>query len=79
MWKDSYTDDYRVNMSYAAYWIKNLLFIFEKGILTFLDQIVAWFYFQAFGIVYIKEQELCWNVTLIIDKSVSGLNYIGQV
>ena len=36
-----YTDDYRVDISYAAYWIKNLLFIFEKGILTFLDQIVA--------------------------------------
>ena len=41
MSKDSYTDDYRVDISYAAYWIKNLLFIFEKGILTFLDQIVA--------------------------------------
>ena len=25
-----YTDDYQVDISYAAYWIKNLLFIFEK-------------------------------------------------
>ena len=51
MWKDSYTDDYRIDISYAAYWIKNLLFIVEKGILTFLDQIVAWIYSQPVGIV----------------------------
>ena len=50
MWKDSYTDYYRVDTSYAAYWIKNL-FIFEKGILTFLDQIVAWIYSQPVDIV----------------------------
>ena len=25
-----YTDDYQVDISYVAYWIKNLLFIFEK-------------------------------------------------
>ena len=29
--KDFYhTDDYKVDISYAAYWIKNLLSIFEK-------------------------------------------------
>ena len=29
--KDFYhTDDYQVDISYAAYWIKNLLSIFEK-------------------------------------------------
>ena len=26
----SHTDDYQVDISYAAYWVKNLLFIFEK-------------------------------------------------
>ena len=51
MWKDSYAEDYRVDISYAAYWIKNLLSIFEKGILTFLDQIVTWIYSQPVGIV----------------------------
>ena len=43
MWKDSYAEDYRVDISYAAYWIKNLLFIFEKGILTFQTKLVLEF------------------------------------
>ena len=25
-----HTDDYQVDISYAAYWIKNSLFVFEK-------------------------------------------------
>ena len=43
--KDFYhPGDYQVDISYAAYWIKNLLFIFEKeafSIDLFLDRTVA--------------------------------------
>ena len=78
MWKDCYhTDDYRVDISYAAYWIKNLLFLFEKqAFWPFLDRIVAWFYFSACRHCLNKRARAM--LKCHIDKSASDLNYIGQ-
>ena len=81
IWKDSYTDGYRVDISYAAYWIKNLLFIFERDILTFFRPNCCLILFSACRHCLNKRARAvlkCHIDHLIIDKSVSDLNYIGQ-